>query len=76
MLLPPRPKMPFGQRHDAINIYNICIGHFGSKGGKHLKQIERHQFHLSMTNVTIFGVFCTHAQKEYFKVLEIMSTYP
>ena len=33
---PPRPKMPFGQRHLAINIYNICKGHFGSRGGKHL----------------------------------------
>ena len=44
---PPRPKMPFGQRHVAINIYNICKGHFGSKGGEHLKQTERHQFHLS-----------------------------
>ena len=21
---PPRPKKPFGQRHVAINIYNIC----------------------------------------------------
>ena len=25
---PPRLKMPFGQRHVAINIYNICRGHF------------------------------------------------
>ena len=33
---PPRPKMPFGQRHVAIKIYNICKGHFGSRGGKHL----------------------------------------
>ena len=23
--------MPFGQRHVAINIYNICKGHLGSK---------------------------------------------
>ena len=30
---PPRPKMPFGQRHVAINIYNICKGHFGSREG-------------------------------------------
>ena len=28
-------KMTFGQRHVAINIYNICEGHFGS-GGQHL----------------------------------------
>ena len=44
---PPRLKMPLGQQHVAINIYSICKGHFGSKGGKHLKQTERHQFHLS-----------------------------
>ena len=25
---PPRPKMPFEQWHVAINIYNICKGHF------------------------------------------------
>ena len=29
---PPRPKIPFGQRHVAINIYYICKGHFGSRG--------------------------------------------
>ena len=28
-----------------------------------------------MTNVTNLGVFCTHAQKEYGKVLEMKSTY-
>ena len=29
---PPRPKMPCGQRHVAMNFYNICKGHFGSRG--------------------------------------------
>ena len=28
-----------------------------------------------MTNVTIFGEFRTHAQKEYGKALEMKSTY-
>ena len=28
-----------------------------------------------MTNVTILGVFRTHAQKEYGKALEMKSTY-
>ena len=28
-----------------------------------------------MTNVKILGVFRTHAQKEYSKVLEMKSTY-
>ena len=31
---PPRPKMPFGQRHVAIHIYNICKGHLGSRRGE------------------------------------------
>ena len=64
--------MPFGQRHFAINIYNICKGHFGSRGGgvKHLKQTKRPQFHLSNDK----RVFRTHAQKEYGKVLEMRST--
>ena len=26
--------MPFGQRHVAINIYNLCKGHYGSRRGK------------------------------------------
>ena len=40
--------MPFGQRHLAKNIYDICKGHFGSRGGGEsiYKQTERHQFHL------------------------------
>ena len=65
---PPRPKMPFRQRHVAIIIYNICKGHFGSMGDKDSS------FVFPMTNVTILGVFRTHAQKEYGKVLEMKST--
>ena len=30
---PPRPKMPFGQLNAAIQIYNICKGRLGSRGG-------------------------------------------
>ena len=33
MLPPPRPKMPFGQLNVAIQIYNICKGRLGSRGG-------------------------------------------
>ena len=33
---PPRPKMPFGQLNVTIQIYNICKGRLGSKGGKGL----------------------------------------
>ena len=31
---PPRPKMPFGQLNVAIQIYNICKGRLGSRGGE------------------------------------------
>ena len=46
---PPRPKMPFGHCHVAINIYNICKGRLGSRGEgvveakediKHLTKID------------------------------------
>ena len=82
-IFPPRPKMPFGQRHVAIIIYNICKGHFGSRGkaskNKRKDTIRDvyliHGFIFLMTNVTTLCVFCTHAQKEYGKVLETKSTY-
>ena len=68
--------MPFGQRHVAINIYNICKGHLGSRGGKASKnKLKDTSFIFPMTNVTILGVFRTHAQKEYGNVLEMKSTY-
>ena len=31
---PPRPKMPFGQLNVALQIYNICKGRLGSRGGE------------------------------------------
>ena len=75
MFSPPRPKMPFGQGHVAINIYNVCKGHFGSRGGKHLKnKLKVTNFIFLMTNDSILGEFRTHAQKEYGNVLEIKST--
>ena len=30
---PTGPKMPFGQLNVAIQIYNICKGRLGSRGG-------------------------------------------
>ena len=73
---PPRPKMPFGQRHVAINIYNICKGHFGSGGGGEASKnkLKDTNFIFLMTNDTILGVFRTHAQKIYGNVLEMKST--
>ena len=31
---PTRPKMSFGQLNVAIQIYNICKGRLGSRGGE------------------------------------------
>ena len=71
---PPRPKMPFGQRHVAININNICKGHFGSRGEASKSKLKDINFIFLMTYDTILGVFRTHAQKEYGNVFEIKST--
>ena len=69
---PPRPKMPFGQRHVTINIYNICKGHFGFRGGEASKnKVKDTSFISPLANVTILGVFRTHAQKEYVKVVAL-----
>ena len=73
---PPRPKMPFGQQHVAINIYNICKGHFGSGwGGASKNKLKDTSLIFPMTNVTILGVFLTHAQEEYDNVSEMKRTY-
>ena len=71
---PPRPKMPFRQRHVPINIYNICKGHFGSRGEASKNKLKDTNFIFLMTNDTILGVFRTNAQKEYGNVLKIKST--
>ena len=63
--------MPFGQQHVAINIFNICKGHFGSRGEASKIILKDTSFIFPMTNVTILNVFRTHAQKEYGKVLEM-----
>ena len=67
--------MPFGQRHVAVNVYNICKGHFGSRGGKAFKNQQKDtSFIFLMKNDTILGVFRTHAQKEYGNVFEMKGT--
>ena len=40
---PPKPKMPFEQWQVAINIYNICKGHLGSRGERGCRSQRRHQ---------------------------------
>ena len=66
--------MPFTY---VVNVYSdmsLFKGHLGSRGGGGggaSKNKLKDTF--PMTNVTILGVFCTHAQKEYGKVWEIRS---
>ena len=51
--------------------------HLGSRGGGGASKniLKDTSFIFPMTNVTILGVFRTHAQKEYGKALEMKSTY-
>ena len=43
---PSRPKTPFTLVVYLYNDVQLSNGLLGSRGGKHLKQTERHQFHL------------------------------
>ena len=66
---PPRSKMPFTY---VVNVYSdmwLSKGHLGSRGGAYKNKLKDTSFIFPMTNVTIFGVFRTHAQKECGKVL-------
>ena len=71
--------LPFGQRYVAINIYNICKGHFGSRGGgggdASINKLKDTSFIFPMTNIAILELFCMHAQTEFGKVLKMKSTY-
>ena len=57
----------------SIGTYH-CPKGISGPGGKHQKQTEIHQFHLSNDKRHGLYVFRTHAQKEYGKVLDMKST--
>ena len=65
----------------GVNVYSdmwLSKGHLGSRGGggkTSKNKLKDTSFIFPMTNVTILGVFRTHARKEYGKVLEMKSTY-
>ena len=44
---PPRPKTPFTHAVHVNSDIPLSKGHLGSRWGKHLKQTQIHQFHLS-----------------------------
>ena len=68
--------MPFTY---VVNVYSdmsLSKGHLGSRGGGEVSENKLTDtiFIFPMTNVTIWDVFRTHAQKEYGKVWEMKST--
>ena len=69
--------MPFAY---VVNVYSdmsLSKGRLGSRGGgggqASKNKLKNTSFIFPMTNVTILGVFCRHAQKEYGKVWEMKS---
>ena len=57
---PPRPKMPFGQFNVAIQIYNICKGRLGSRGGRGCISERRHQISDKNRPLCKMVVFIVH----------------
>ena len=53
---------------------NGILGLRGGGGGASKNKLKDTSFIFPMTNVTLLGVFRTHAQKEYGKVWEMKST--
>ena len=54
---------------------SLSKGHLGSSGEASKNILKDTSFIFPMTNITILGVFRTHAPKEYGKALEMKSTY-
>ena len=60
----------------VVNVYSdmsLSKGHLGSGGKASKYKLKDTSFILPMTNVTILGVFRTHALKEYDQVWEMKS---
>ena len=75
---PPRPKMPFIYAVNCYSDMSLSKGHHlgsgGGGGGEASKnKLKETSFIFPMTNITILGVFRTHAQKEYGLVWETKS---
>ena len=75
------PFPPLDPRR-PLHMLNICKATFNCPkgilgiGGKATKnKLKDAIFIFSMTNVTIFSIFRTHAQKEYRKVSKMKGTY-
>ena len=71
---PPRPKAPFTYVVYVYSDMSLSKGHLGSRGKASKNNLKDTSFTFPVTNVTIFSIFCTHAQEGYCKVLEMNST--
>ena len=66
--------MPFTYVVNVIATCRCPKGILGIGGKASKNKLKDTSFIFPMTNVTILGVFGTHAQKEYGKILEMKST--
>ena len=73
---PLDPRRPLNMFYICIATFNCPKGILGLGGGKASKnKLKDASFVFSMENVTILGIFRTHAQKEYRKVSKRKGTY-
>ena len=75
MISPLDPRRPLHMLYICIGTFNYPKGILGLGGKSSKNKLKEASFIFSMTDVTILSIFCTHAQKEYRKVLEIKGTY-
>ena len=73
---PLDPRRPLHVLYIYIMTFNCPKGILGLGGGEASKnKLKDTSFIFSMTNITILSIFRTHAQKEYYKVLETKRVY-
>ena len=73
MLSPLDPKCPLDNDMSLLTFTTYVNGILGLGGKASNNKLKDTSFIFPMTNVTILGVFRTHAQKEYGKVLARIS---
>ena len=73
--LDPRCPLDNDISLETLTTYVKGILGLGGGGEASKNKLKDTSFNFPMTNVTILGVFRTHAQKEYGKVLGMKSTY-
>ena len=72
---PLDPRRPLHMLYICIGTINFPKDTLGLGGKASKNKLKDASFIFSMTNITIFTIFRTHAQKEYRKVLEMKGTY-